>query len=276
MSEQLFIVTATEMERLHGAGPLAGLAYLHLRHWMDYERGTVGQQRPISLAMLAAYTEEHVPRGAGVQVIQASEKNIRTALDRLQRMGLLRRLGGDRLAFSLPLAVCASARPKQTRHGAGTLDPAPPGTANASTDASSAAEPGAMPAPLPPPNPAHIKNHVNLSSSTCAVIDFLKGQDIRTSGKESVIAGWVADGVGLDQVREAVKAARATREAEGSSQPLNVGLLAAILRNPAKPKRRLSGLSDDELLRLGTAHGMPPHMGESWPDYRRRLQGALA
>lgn len=275
MSEQVFIITASEMERLHGAGPLAGFTYLHLRHWMDYESATVGRKRPISLAMLAAYTETHTPRGAGMQILQASEKNIRTALDRLQRTGLLRRLGGERLAFSLPLAVRASARPNQTRHVAGTADHGGAGTDVPSRIKDATVETGTIPAPSTAPNPAHIRNHVNLSSSTCAVIDFLKGQDIRTSGKESVIAEWVAAGLGIDQVRDAVLSARANREAEGSSQPINIGLLAAILRSPTKPKRKLTGLSDDELLRLGTSQGMPPHLGESWTDYRRRLQTAL-
>lgn len=276
MTDQVFVFTATEIERLHGAGPLAGFTYLHLRHWMDYDSGTVGRTRPVSLAMLAAYTETHTPRGAGTQIEQASEKAIRTALERLQRNGLLRRLAGDRLSFMLPLAVIASARPNQTRHGDGTEHTPEPGTAEPTQDAGLKDEPGTVLAGHHPPNPAHIMNHVNLSSSTCDVIDCLKHQDIRTAGKESMIAGWVGKGVTLEHVKAAIIAARATREAENSTQPLNVGLLNAVLRNGVNPRRKPASLSEDELVRLGNTHGLPPRAGESWADYRRRLQAQIA
>lgn len=114
--QQIIALTASELDALHGAGPLAIAVYLHLRLWMDYRTGEAGRTRPISLAMLATYSETHTAKGQGFQIEQPSTQAIRTALDRLTRCGLLRRLAGDRLAFALPQALTASARPFQTQH----------------------------------------------------------------------------------------------------------------------------------------------------------------
>jgi hypothetical protein len=137
-----------ELDALHGCGPLGMAAYVWLRSWVDLRSGRVGASRPISLQMLIAYTETHVPRGAGTQTIKPSVKEVRVVLDRLVRAGLLVRVGSDdALVFRMPMAVLPShAQIKQgtvragcdgteqgTEHGAeqGTE----PGTLNASTRA---------------------------------------------------------------------------------------------------------------------------------------------
>lgn len=169
---QVFTLTADELDSLHGAGPLAVAIYLHLRAWMDFGTGIAGRSRPISLAMVAAYTETHTPRGAGHQVEQPSQKAIRTALDRLQRAGLLHRLSGDRLSFLLPMALTASARPKQTRHGVGTKLSPEPGSVEPAIDAGLTTEPGTERADPPRPNTAHIMCHVNLKPYARPVDNF--------------------------------------------------------------------------------------------------------
>lgn len=177
---QVFTVTADELDRLHGTGPLAIAVYLHLRAWMDYSSGATGRTRAISLSMLAAYTEEHITRGNGVQIEQASQKAIRTSIDRLQRAGLLRRLPGDNLHFLLPMALNASARPNQTRHNGGTKQSTEPGTVEASIDAGLSDEPGTGNDRPESPFPAHIRFQVNLKPPALPVDNFL-GNRTRSS-----------------------------------------------------------------------------------------------
>ncbi len=273
MTGQVIAITSDELEALHGAGPLAFQAYMMLRAWMDYRTGITGRSRPVSLAMLRAYCETHTTRGAGVQIEQPSEKSIRTALDRLQRAGLLRRLAGDRLAFALPLAAVASARPEQTRHGDGADFSTQPGTAKPKAHAERRTEPGRPSATVTSPNPAHIMNH-DFSSSTCVLVDYLHRQDIQTAGRESLIEDWRERGVTMQDLQKAVTTARAMRAKSQSTQPVNAGLLGAIL-DAGRASTRAPSQNNDSLLAAGAANGCPPRPGESWDAYRRRLAAAV-
>lgn len=173
MSAQLIALTDREIDTLHGVGSLAFHIYVLVRTFADFGSGIVGRTRPISLAMLASYTENHTRRGAGVQIEQPSEKTIRNALAKLQRAGLLRRLPGDRLVFALPLALTAPARPNQTGHVAGTDQSTQPGTAQPASSLVMQAAPGTDAAPQQRPNRAHIKVHVNqtLPARSAAPVD---------------------------------------------------------------------------------------------------------
>lgn len=177
MSAQVIAVSAGEIEALYGAGPLAFQAYMLLRAWMDFGTGIAGRSRPISLAMLRAYCETHTPRGAGIQVTAPSEKEIRTSLARLARAGLVRRLPGDRLAFSLLLALKASARTEQTGHGEGASSSTETGTRKPRDRKGFAAEPDSHRTTPEKANRAHIKNHALLSSS-CEFAAYLSSQGI--------------------------------------------------------------------------------------------------
>ncbi|NMG56836.1 hypothetical protein, partial [Aromatoleum aromaticum] len=110
-------LTAAELEALQGCGPLAITAYLRLRSWMDLKSGVVGLERTISRHALLMYAETNVPRGAGMQVIKPTVKELRCALDRLERAGLVKRIGNDDLlVFKLPMAQTLSlAQIKQGR-----------------------------------------------------------------------------------------------------------------------------------------------------------------
>lgn len=271
MTAQVIAITADELEALHGAGPLAFQCYLHLRTWMDYGTGITGRSRPISLAMLRTYCETHTPRGAGVQITAPSEKEIRTALARLQRAGLLRRLAGDRLAFSLPLAAVASARPNQTGHGAGAEQSTAPGTTNPAPVKAPRPEPGTDRKPTEQPNRAHIMNQVSLSS-TCALVQFLHLQDIPTAGRETTLERWRAEGITAEGLQKAVAVARSVRAKVGSTQPVNVGLLDRILSSP--PPGATAPRIGADIVAIGTAQGCPPRPGESWEQYRFRLSNA--
>ncbi|WP_139379429.1 hypothetical protein [Zoogloea sp. LCSB751] len=168
-SPQLIAMTDAELDALHGTGPLAFQTYILLRAWMDFSTGITGRRRAVSLGMLRTYCETHTPRGGGLQIEQPSEKAVRTALDRLIRVGLLRRLSGERLTFLLPLALVASARPEQTRHGGGTYL----STGNSNVKAAPAQEKledsGPVHAICQWPNWAHIRYQENLKPTGPAV-----------------------------------------------------------------------------------------------------------
>lgn len=159
-------VTAEELEALHGCGPLASCIYLWLRSWMDLRSGVVGASRPISRGMLASYTETHVPRGAGTQVVQASVKDLRMAEDRLLRAGLLVRAGcGEKLVFRMPMAQTrwyVQNEPGINRAGEPGREPGreqgrEPVRANASIGAGFEYEPGSKPGTINSQNRAEGK-----------------------------------------------------------------------------------------------------------------------
>lgn len=98
-------LTAAELNALRGSGPLGISAYLWLRACMDLASGIVGLARSISYQMLLEDTETHVPRGQGCQIVKVTLKELRCALDRLERAGLIRRVGNrEKLVFKLPMS----------------------------------------------------------------------------------------------------------------------------------------------------------------------------
>ena len=117
-----FVVSDAEMCALYALSGSAWKLYLILRERMDYATGIVGLASPISLSGLAQRAETHVPRGMGQQIVQASQKETRLALDALVRAGLLKRedVREKMLVFRLAKATIGSVRPNQTRHNEGT------------------------------------------------------------------------------------------------------------------------------------------------------------
>lgn len=154
---RLVALTDNELAALFGVGPLGALLYLTLRASMDFTDGTAGRSTPISLHGLAMACETHTTRGAGVQITQPSEKEIRGALARLQRAGLLRRLAGDRLVFSLPLALTAPVRAFQTGQSAGADLSTEQGSAKPAPVLAIEAEHGRPARVRKGPNRAHIE-----------------------------------------------------------------------------------------------------------------------
>lgn len=283
------VLTAEELDALHGTGPLAIAVYLTLRTAMDFATGTVGRSRPISLHGLAMATETHIPRGKGVQVAQPSEKETRLALERLSRAGLLCRLAGDRLAFSLPLALLASARPAQTGRSAGTDLFTEPGTANPapalafrpiagytgqSFRTPETGKPGTYRCTeksyMPPPGA--VENSQPIAGSTLSGGRTTEGWISNLPPASTAPA--VCDLSGIEaspaELAQAMATAQRIRAREGSSQPIGPGLLRRLLAKPTQAERP-GKLSSDELVKLGTERGMPPRPGESWEQYRRRL-----
>lgn len=113
------MLTSAELEVLAGCSGTAVKAYLRLRARMDLATGIVGQRSGMSYQALREWTEETIEKGAGALVVQPSLRNIRTAVEQLQRRGLLRRLKTEGLSFLCLLARRAEVRTNQTRHEPG-------------------------------------------------------------------------------------------------------------------------------------------------------------
>lgn len=245
---QLIALTDTELNTLHGVGPLAFSLYVLLRMFADYRTGTVGRTRPISLAMLASYAETHTRRGAGVQITQPSEKEVRTALDRLSRAGLLRRLAGDRLAFLLPLALTASARPAQTGHVVGTDLSPKSDTVEPAPAQGIPPEPGTAMSPRRTANRAHIMNHEDQNPP---------GSCFRAVDKPaSARAGF--PGFSVATLRQTTRA---------NPEKVKSGFAEEAGGSPKAEAEH------ERLLRIGRRKGIEARPGESWQEYAARLFG---
>jgi hypothetical protein len=261
-------LTAAEIEAMHGTGPLSAFAYLWLRSWADIRTGVVGQSRPISLGMLRAYCETHVPKGAGVQIVQPSERNIRTALAGLERAGLLRRLSGDRLCYRLLLAQRlpnAHSKPDadltgQTAAQSDGVDNSPdawPGAASGSSISMSSTRYSpragrAYPTYIgvqrnkPSPDSAaslamRIQNVASVPAFQNdrheAIAALFREQGVVVGPGHPVIADLAAINVSDADLLAAVELARQAREAEGTGQPLNPGFIRAKLRKAIEQKK---------------------------------------
>jgi hypothetical protein len=116
-----------EAERLNRKDPLLQAAYFWLRGRMDHRTGIVGRVTKISLQALAENLEYEVPKGQGHQLVKIADtaqrikdKAVRI-LERLERLGLIRKLGGAFLCFLCPLCDGALARQNQTGHERATV-----------------------------------------------------------------------------------------------------------------------------------------------------------
>lgn len=112
--DQRFILTLRELQALEGLGPLAWGVYVLLRSWMDFETGYVGRKNGFALNDLATEMETVTPKGKGFTREKPSEQNMKTALGRLEKAGLIKRIPAQFVVFLLPLAVVGKVRPDQT------------------------------------------------------------------------------------------------------------------------------------------------------------------
>ncbi|MBM3114262.1 hypothetical protein [Jeongeupia naejangsanensis] len=89
------------------------LYVLGLRWHMDYQTGIVGRARGISYQSLSEAVESHPEACSRAKAVKPTEKRLRCALERFERLGLVvRKHDPKHLVFSLPLATLADVRPK--------------------------------------------------------------------------------------------------------------------------------------------------------------------
>lgn len=272
--EQLITFKRTELETLHGVGPLAFQAYVLLRWWMDYHSGITGRRRPISLAMLVAYCETHTPRGAGLQIEKPTEKSIRGAIARLERAGMLRRLAGPRLAYMLPMAVTASARPIQTGRDTGTDSCTELDSRKAPFKLAYRHIPGIKYETTRRANRAHIKKHV-CERVPAWLVDQIRAAGIHfTEADQSIIKlAELADTT--ERLANAIERARQLRQRAGSIQALNTGLIRSILEGAPNDVDILHAEVQGGRQRTNRQPRVdqrtPPRPGETWDAYWLRL-----
>ncbi len=274
--EQLITFKRTELETLHGTGPLAFQAYVLLRWWMDYRTGITGRRRPISLAMLEAYCETHTPRGAGLQIEKPTEKSIRGAIARLERAGMLRRLAGPRLAYLLPMAASASARLFQTGRDAGTHSCTELDTRKAPFKLTYRHIPGIKYETTRRANRAHIKNHI-CERVPAWLVDQLGAAGIHLTGTDQNITKLAELAHSAEHLEKAIKRARQLRKRAGSTQALNTGLIRSILEGSRNDQDIRDVSVPGRLQRTNRQPQVdprtPPRPGETWDAYWLRLDG---
>lgn len=111
-----------ELDTLGNLEPALVKAYVWLRSRMDRKTRIVGHVTTISLAALAERMDYQIRKGQGWQWVRLGETPQQRKdaaarlLERLEKGGCLKKLGGALLAFLCPLADEAEVRPKQTGH----------------------------------------------------------------------------------------------------------------------------------------------------------------
>jgi hypothetical protein len=124
LSEVFYLITLSEHEAMAELPWIQRCLYLELRRHMNRVTGRVGDSRGISLQGLAEWL--YVPPVRGRHASESgspTKKAVRSALDGLERAGLVRPCGnGEVLVFFLPLAKRVSARSKDEGHVRGTDD----------------------------------------------------------------------------------------------------------------------------------------------------------
>jgi hypothetical protein len=118
MSAGIFI-TRDELDATRGLSDLAVRLYWRLRSLMDFSTCIVGKHRRISYQSLREDCEVLTPKGQGFMRTQPTLRGLRTALDGLERAGLVESAGP--LVFHLARAQKSEVRPNQTRHEPGTV-----------------------------------------------------------------------------------------------------------------------------------------------------------
>lgn len=105
MINDSFVLTRYEVDSLYGVGPLAFSVYVHLRMWMDERTGVTGESRPVSYRLIEEACERHIARNRGEQIEKPGRKELRIAIEALERAEVVRKRSGDlKLVFELPLA----------------------------------------------------------------------------------------------------------------------------------------------------------------------------
>lgn len=113
-----YYITRVETDALTGASLLAKNIYHFLRSRMDIRTGKTGEVYRISYQAIIENCETHITRGKGFQIVKPTLKEIRIAIESLERAGLITQFAD--LVFTLKHAQLLSSCPKQTGHKKGT------------------------------------------------------------------------------------------------------------------------------------------------------------
>lgn len=109
-----YYITRVETDALTGASLLAKNIYHFLRSRMDIRTGKTGEVYRISYQAIIENCETHITRGKGFQIVKPTLKEIRIAIESLERAGLITK-NAD-FVFTLNHAQLISSCPKNTGH----------------------------------------------------------------------------------------------------------------------------------------------------------------
>ncbi len=273
-------LTKAELEQLDGSSLLAFRVYVVLRGLIDLRTGIVGRVRRISYQALAEQCEASIPRGKGFQRVQPSEKELRTALQGLERLGLIVRQGDEFLCFHLPYAYL---RPKQTGRSEGTLEcSASNGETRGfgHTGQAIKAKPG-----------THQRIRENPIATTSSISTLSSIGDVDNSAKmlaanlkemasrlgwrlvvpqqDHTLGQWAKDGVTSDQMEKAVTEAIAARKRDQSKAPLFPAFIGLFLGEAQDWRQSWSGIEAK-----GHSLGLHQTTGETCPAFKARVYAA--
>jgi hypothetical protein len=275
-SPQGIFITRDELEATRGLSDLSVRLYWRLRSLMDFSTGVVGKHRRISYQSLREDCEVLTPKGLGHQRTQPSLRSLRTALEGLERAGLVEASGP--LVFSLALAQKLQVRPNQTRHEPDRVAfPANPYAARDSgqTRHDETAE-RVTPLSIKKSNvytstAARAPGPVDNSAGRIAA-DFLNllskklGYPIAHKHGDPKLAQWVESGLTFDALETAVRSAKEARQRDGNPAPLNPGFIASFLGQPDDWRATWSGI-----VAKGKALGIEQQAGEQCPSFKYRV-----
>jgi hypothetical protein len=242
---KLFLFTLVEFDALRGVSDLSARIYVVLRRWMDFNTGkTGGWQRRISHQMLREECECWIPRGAGYQKKQPSQKQIRVALAGLERTKLIVRLADEALVFSLPKAEKKFTRPFETGQKLGRESIAEDACQSRASRQTGQASPhrtrhtsGVRVYPSPDPAAAGAHEAVDKSSEKVAA-DFLSklsktiGYPIQARHDDRVLLQWIEVDMCATTLEGAANAAKTARLRDSNPAPLNPAYISAFLSQP--------------------------------------------
>jgi hypothetical protein len=286
------------MQSLYGTGPLAMALYLVLLRLMDWGSGLVGAACPISRHGLCAQLVTEVVRGKGCSEERPSVGELRAALAKLERSGLIERVGNEELlVFRMRLAYAGNVRQKNAQpsdnrlrnpvihslkpsSGAG-LRVVSQGDDNrgktaCATDVFKSCCLSTQPAAESLPREGVVDNSAAASNAEndeatmarkSALIATLKDKGITPPSGDQRVRGWVASGYSVAQLTKAIDTARLRREEAGSDAPVNIGLIDRILTDEFSGKT-----GNDQTQAQARALGMVALPGESWEAFRRRVR----
>lgn len=109
-----YYITRVETDALTGASLLAKNIYHFLRSRMDIRTGKTGEVYRISYQAIIENCETHITRGKGFQIVKPTLKELRIAIESLERAGLITK-NAD-FVFTLNHAQLVSSCPKNTGH----------------------------------------------------------------------------------------------------------------------------------------------------------------
>lgn len=300
-------LTMEEFNGLQGCSNLAFRLYVVLRRWMDLRTATVGRHgKCISYQGLREECEAAIPRGAGHQLVKPTLKEVRLALDGLERCGMISRLGGELLAFLLKKARVVSVRSNQTGQSAGRVDESENACAamvSERTGQGKQAKPGIhqrsevnnlsvvnAAAALsvdnfdPAPEKVLLPLHVQMAS-WLGEREKRRGKVLRVRQDDATVLGWVEAGATLEMLSVAYADAVADRELQNNPHPLNVAFLGIfmgrLLAGGSRASRRgqrapQPWFFDNQAFgaraaELGMPMGPEDSRGRAWQAWRKRV-----